>query len=271
MRARRPMRGTGAALAIALSGLGLALLAGCAAVAPLTNEVRTASDLTDAERRAQVRLELASLYFGRGQHTTALDEVKLALAAQPDLPAAFSLRGLIYTSLGEPRLAEESFRRGLQLAPRDADAMHNYGWFLCQQQRFGEADAQFGRALEQPQYRDASRTLLVQGVCQARAGRLPEAERVLSRAYELEPGNPGIAFNLSEVLLKRGDFERARFYIRRVNSRAEHSNAQTLWLAARIEHRNGNAAGAQDWGQQLRDRFPNSTEALQYERRRFDD
>ena len=250
---------------------GLALLSGCAATAPESTEIRTASDQTDADRRARVRLELASLYFGRGQHNTALDEVKLALLAQPDLAEAFNLRGLIYTGMGEAKLAEESFRRALQLAPRDADAIHNYGWFLCQQGRFGEAEAQFVRALEQPQYRDQIRTLLVQGVCQARGGRLDAAERTLSRAYELDPANPAIAFNLSEVLLRRGELERARFYIRRVNARAEQTNAQTLWLAARIEHRLGNAAGAQEWGRQLRDRFPQSTEALQFDRRRFDD
>ncbi|MDP1534297.1 MAG: tetratricopeptide repeat protein, partial [Rubrivivax sp.] len=164
------------------AGVWLALLlaswlAGCAGMSTADGErqIRTASDMTDAERRANVRLELAAAYFGRGQATTALDELKLALAAQPDLPPAFNLRGLVYASLGEPKLAEESFQRALQLAPRDADSMQNYGWFLCQQQRFAEADALFQRALAQPQYRDTGRTWLAQGVCMARSGRLADA------------------------------------------------------------------------------------------------
>ena len=48
--------------------------------------------------------------------------------------------------------------------------------------------------------------------------------------------------NLSEVLYRRGDYERARFYIRRVNAIPSVSNAQTLWLAARIENKLGNRA-----------------------------
>ncbi|MFO1269403.1 MAG: hypothetical protein U1F67_23205 [Rubrivivax sp.] len=47
--------------------------------------------------------------------------------------------------------------------------------------------------------------------------------------------------------------------------------AQSLWLAARIERRLGNMEGVQDFGRLLRERFPQSPEALQYERGRFDE
>jgi type IV pilus assembly protein PilF len=218
-----------------------------------------------------VRMELAGLYFGRGQFSTALDEIKQALAARPDLPDAFSLRGLVYSAMGETRLAEESFQRALQLVPSDGGTMHNYAWFLCQQGRYAESEAQFNKALAQPQYRDIVRTYLAQGVCQARAGRWAEAERTLSRSYELDPANPATAFNLAEVLLRRGELERARFYVRRINAVADQSSAQSLWLAARIERRLGNIDAMQDHGRQLRDRFPQAPETLLYERGRFDD
>jgi type IV pilus assembly protein PilF len=247
-------------------------LAGCTTVGDeAPREIRTASDVGEAERRARLRLELAAGYFGRGQATTALDEVKVALAAKPDLHEAWNLRGLIYASLGEPRLAEESFDRALALAPRDADTLHNHGFFLCQQRRFADAEAQFAKALAQPRYASPARTMLASGICQARAGRLDEAEKALSRAYELDAASPVIAFNLSDVLLRRGDLERARFYVRRVNARPETTNAQSLWLAARIEHRAGNVAAAAVLGRQLRDRFPQSTEALQFDRGRFEE
>ncbi len=232
---------------------------------------RTASDQTDADRRAAVRMELASLHFSRGQYDTALDEIKLALAARPDLGAAFSLRGLVYASMGEEALAEDSFARALQINPRDADTMHNRAWFLCQRNRYDEADRLFEQALTLPQYREVQRTFMAQGICHARAGRLDEAERKLSRAYELDPSNPSTALNLSEVLYRRGEYERARFYIRRVNAREDLSNAQTLWLAVRVENRLGNRGGVEEFGRQLRNRFPQAPETLAYERGRFDE
>lgn len=262
---------------LALILCAAALLAACAtpggtaASPPPGGELRTASDQTDADRRAAVRMELAALHYGRGQYETALDEIKLALQAKPEHGAAFGLRGLIYASMGEDRLADDSFAHALQINPRDADAMHNRGWFLCQRNRFDDADRLFEQALAQPQYRDVLRTYLVQGVCHARAGRLEDAERKLARAYELDPSNPTTALNLSEVLYRRGEFERARFYIRRVNQREELSNAQTLWLALRVENRLGNRGGVEEYGRQLRNRFPQAPETLAYDRGRLDE
>jgi len=262
----------GALLAAALAGL----LAGCAR--PLAPEFTadskdrvTASDEPDASKRARVRMELAAAYFGRGQMTTALDQIKLAIGADPTISEAFNLRGLIYANLGDDRLAEESFRRALQLNPRDADAMQNFGYFLCQKKRYPESTALFDQALAVPRYADAPRTLLTKGVCLAFAGQLAESEASLVRSYEMDPSNPSTAVNLSEVLYRRGDFERARFFVRRVNSVPAIASAQTLWLAARIENRLGNRGGVDNFGDQLRRRFPDARETSDFNQGRFDE
>ena len=231
----------------------------------------TASDEPEAQRRARARMELASAYFGQNQMATALDQVKLAIAADPNYGEAFNLRGLIYANLGDTGLAEESFKRALQINPRDADTMHNYGYFLCQQKRYPESNALFAQALAVPRYAGAARTQLTQGVCLAYAGQLAEAETALVKAYELDPASPFTATNLAEVLYRRGDYERARFYIRRVNALPQVSNAQTLWLAARIEHKLGNWPGTTEFGRQLRNRFPESREAAAFARGAFDE
>ena len=231
----------------------------------------TASDESEASKRARVRMELAAAYFGRGQMTTALDQVKLAILAEPNLGEAYNLRGLIYASLGDDRLAEESFRRALQINARDADSMQNFGWYLCQQKRYAEANQQFNQALTVSQYRDGARTLLTQGVCHAYAGNLPEAERSLVRSYEADPANPATAVNLSEVLYRMGELERARTFIRRVNNLKDVASAQTLWLAARIEKRIGNESGLDEIGKQLRGRFPQSRETGLFDRGQFNE
>lgn len=251
--------------------LVLAMLAACTtptSAPPPPGETKdrvTASDQTDASRRASVRLQLASAYFADGQLTTALDEVKQAIVADPKMSEAYNLRGLIYAGLGDDALAEESFRRALQLSPADGAVMHNYGWYLCIQKRYGEASALFQQALALPQYRDVTRTLLAQGVCEARAGQLAEAERTLQRAFALDSSNVVVALNLSEVLFQRGEYERARFYIRRVTASPQQATAQALWLAARIEYRGGNVRAANEIGQQLLSRFPKSPEASAFQ------
>ncbi|MGC4080244.1 MAG: type IV pilus biogenesis/stability protein PilW [Rubrivivax sp.] len=259
---------------LAAAACAASLLTACVTEPPpggSARETRPSNDPVDVERRAKVRLELATAYFARGQSETALNEVKQALAARPDMPEALGLRGLIYASIGETRLAEDSFERALSLAPRDGDMRHNYAWFLCQQRRYADADREFETTLALPQYRNGARTLLAKGVCDAREGRWADAEAALYRSFQLDPANPSTAFNLADTLYHRGSYDRARFYVQRVNAVNEQSSAATLWLAARIERRLGNQAGAHEFGRQLRDRFPQSPEAALFEQGRFDD
>ena len=49
------------------------------------------------------------------------------------------------------------------------------------------------------------------------------------------------------------------------------ANAQSLWLAARIENRLGQLRARADLGQQLRRRFPESREATAYAQGRWDE
>jgi type IV pilus assembly protein PilF len=149
--------------------------------------------------------------------------------------------------------------------------MHNYAWFVCQMRRFDDAESMFLKALAEPQYREAQRTLLARGVCLVRADRLTQAQDVLSRAYEMDPANPFTGYHLSEVLFMRGEYERADFYLQRVLAQAQSASPRSLWLAVRLAHRRGDDAEVRLWGQRLRERFPQAPEALRFEQGRFDE
>ncbi|MGH6647771.1 type IV pilus biogenesis/stability protein PilW [Aquabacterium sp.] len=242
-----------------------------AAAASKSDDVVTASDESDARKRARIRLELATVYFSQNQLTTALDELKHVLAIDGQMSEAHELRGLIYSAMDEPNLADESFKRAIQLDERNGSAIHNYAWWLCGKQRYPEADALFERAANLPQSIATSKTLLARGVCQIRAGLLPDAEKSLARSYELDVANPATAYNLASVLYRRGDYERARFYIRRVNNVPEQITAESIWLGVRIENRLGNSGGRDELAGVLRSRFPTSREATALELGRFDE
>jgi len=257
----------------------IGLIALAALLAPLMQTARAAGrgdiatsvDETDLEKRERIRLELASAYFAQGQLPTALDEVKRALQANPSSVQAYNLRGLIYASMNEPGLAEDSMRRALQISAEDGDTLQNYGWILCSQRRYPEAMVQFDAALALPQWRDMAKTLMAKGVCQARAGDLEEAEKTLTRSQQVDVSNLTAALNLAEVLYRRGDLDKAQFYIRRVNAVTEQQTAGSIWLALRIERKRGNTGGVDELGRRLRTRFPGSPPAMAYEQGQFDE
>jgi len=258
----------------------LVLVAGCAqtqglpattaaAVATGTEPI-TESDEPEARKRARIRVELASGYFEQGQTTVALDEIKLALGADPNYAPAYTLRGLVYARLNEFRLAEESFKRAQLLSPRDPDVLHHYGLFACQQGRYPQSVELFQQALASPIYGGQAKTLMAKGICQVRAAQFSEAEGSLARSYELDPGNPITAYNLAALQFRRGDNAKAQFTIRRLNN-GEYANAETLWLGIKVEQRLGNTEAMAQLAQQLSRRYPESREWASYQRRAFDE
>ena len=235
-----------------------------------TRDIVTESDKSPERKRANIRLELALAYFQEGKTTIALDEVKLALAADPSYFDAYNLRGLIYMALNDQALAQASFNKALSLRPRDPDVLHNLGWMKCQQGMYAQGIAHFEDALANPQYGARAKSLMTLGLCQMRAGLRSQAEANLQKAYEYDAGNPVTGFNLANLLFQRGDLTRARFYIRRLNN-SELANAESLWLGIRIEKRLGNADAVAQLGLQLEKRFGEAAQTALWRRGAFDE
>lgn len=230
----------------------------------------TPSDEPETRRRARIRLELAASYFERGQTTVALDEVKQALLADPGYADGYNMRGLIYMRLNDFEQAHESFKRALALRADDPNVLHNYGWLLCQQKKFADADGYFARALANPGYGAKDKTLMARGLCQSGAGKFDAAEQSLEKAYELDSANPVVGYHLAALLLRRGELARAQFYIRRLNN-GEYANAESLWLGIKVERALGDSVALKQLAAQLRKRFADSREFGAFERGAFDE
>ena len=265
-----------AASANAIAGsLALALLAGCAgAGADAPRELKTASDQTAAEKRAQIRLQLAVGYYQDRKYEIALDEVKQAIAAAPDFADAYGFRALVYTAMGENALADENYRHALRLAPRNPDLANNYGLFLCDAGgRPDQALGLFESALKNPQYRSPAKALTNAGNCSLKLKNTDAAERYLHEALRYEPELPAIQAGLARVYFERRDYTRAGFFINRLTDAAklESLSADVLWLAVRVKHMLGDRATEATLAAQLRKRFPGSAEYAAFERGAFNE
>jgi len=269
------LRGCGAAVQMALRWLLAAAVLGlvaCGSTGQRTDksDLVTASDETEARKRARIRLELAINYFSEGTTNSALDELKQSIAVDPGLFEAHNLRGLIYLRLNEFSLADDSFRQALVLNPKAATVQHNYGLLLCQQGRMAAAADMFSAALANPTYNERAKTWMIQGLCQAKAGQAQAAETSLLNAYQIDPGNPVVAYNLGVGMYKRGEYPQAQRYLSRLNN-SDLANAESLWLGAKAAKAMGDAQALRTLGQTLVQRFPSSKESLWLERQSFNE
>jgi type IV pilus assembly protein PilF len=249
------------------------LLGGCAASKSTTGgggELATSSDQTSTQKRASIRLQLAIGYYQRNELSVALDEIKQALAADPDYAEAYSMRGLIYMQMSETHLADENLLHALKLAPNNGEFNNNYGWFLCQNGRAADSINYFDAAVKVRNYPAPAKALDNAGMCSLKLNDPVAAEKYFLRAFQFDPSNVEVNVNLARMYYKRQDYEHAKFYIGRV-IKAEDHDADVLWLGVKIAHKTGDRLTEGAIGSELQRFQPASVEYAAYQREAFDE
>ena len=253
--------------------LALGLLAACASNTE-RGELKTASDQTSTEKRAAIRLQLAVGYYQDGKYDIALDEVKRAIAINPDEADAYGMRGLIYAAMKENALADENFQHALKLGPHNPDLENNYGSFLCNVAgKPAKAIPYFEAALANPRYRSPVSALVNAGTCSLKIHDLDAAERYLMQANRAVPDLPVVNVGLAQVYFDRRDYARAGIFINRLTQTAKLDtlSADALWLALRVERKLGDRNQEATLAAELRHRFPDSPEFAAFKRGAFDE
>lgn len=145
-----------------------------------------------AEMRAAVELERA----GRLDEAAAL--YGRILEGRPQSHRAWVNLGNVEASRGRLREAERAYRRALDLAPADPDALNNLAWLLLQEgSRLGEAEALAREGAEQG---GTDRALILDTLARIRSarGRCVEADATFAEALALPALSPGQRAHLEE-------------------------------------------------------------------------
>jgi len=223
----------------------------------------------DARTRAAAHTELAGAYFERGDMAVALDEVRVALQADSDYGPAHNLMGLIQMDLKQNAAAQSSFERALRIDPRDSDANHNMGRFLCQTGRAEDGIKYFMVAVQNPLYRTLAKTYTAAGACYERSGSPAEALEMYERALRNDGKYSPAMLPYARLQMARGGLNEARSAVQQFNT-VNQPTPESLWLQLRIEHRRGDSQSEEAAGAQLKRRFPDSREYRQYQRGEFE-
>lgn len=215
----------------------------------------------DGGTRAKIHTELASMYFQAGNMAVALEELRIATGADRRYAPAYSIAGLVFASLRENEKAEEQFRKALAIAPDDPEINNNYGWFLCQSGKERQSIVYFLNALKNALYPTPDLAYANAGRCALMAGDLAGAESYLYQALRFTR-NDNEALNVQWATLRyrQGRLDEARRLVNASLKTMGQPTAEALWLALRIERKQGNRGAESALAAQLRGRFPDSIE-----------
>ena len=245
----------------------LLLLGGCqqGAVRP---DVTASPDMNDNTGQfgqtsrsgaGDVYVKLAVAYMLEGQLDVALQKAKRALSVEPGNAEGHNVIALLYDRLGEKGLAESHFQRSLRLEPQNSYVLNAYASYLCQRERFDEADNYFLKALENPLYKTPEVALTNAGICAQRAGALDKAEAYLRRALTISPGFPAALMQMAQLSFRIGENLSSRAYLQRYLEQAGPTPA-TLWLGIQNERILGDQDAVSSYSLLLKNNFPDSRE-----------
>jgi type IV pilus assembly protein PilF len=219
--------------------------------------------------RARAHTELAAAYYGRGNSGVALEELRLALAADSNYAPAYNLLGLVHMDLRENDKAEDAFERSLRINPSDPDANHNFGLFLCQTGHEEQSIKYFLAAIRNPLYGLPQKSYTVAASCALKKGNEKDALDFLDRALRLDPTYLPALINLAQLRYRRGELEDARKLVVRYNKLID-PTAESLWLGLRIERKLGDHSAERNYATELRRRFAGSKEYQELQKGSFE-
>jgi len=230
----------------------LVALSGCAG----SGTVADGGATTDP---AVANMNLGAGYLQQGRADLAIERLERALAINPRLVGAHSTIAVAFSQRGDLAQAERHYRRATELAPSDGAPANAYAAFLCQQQRWTEAEPLFRRAARDADYATPEVALTNAGVCARDAGADDKAAESFRAALGRNPTYPDALLNLMDLSYQQRNFLQTRAFVQRYLA-AHAPAAPVLWLCFNAERELANAEAADRCAAQLRAGFRGTPE-----------
>ncbi|MFC3915044.1 type IV pilus biogenesis/stability protein PilW [Pseudaeromonas sharmana] len=243
-------------------GTMLAALSGCVTETTYVGK-EVVQNSVDNKTAAKTRLSLAVGYMRKGDMAQAKLNIEKALSFDPDNPNVYLTQAYYYQTVGDLTSAESSYRQLLARDGTNADAMNNYGAFLCANKRYKEADEQFNLALKQPKYVRMDDTYENAALCSLKSGDKKKAAQYFDQAIGYNPGRGKLLLSASELALMDNNPAKAETYLKRYSVGGKES-AQSLWLRLQLAQAQGEIAMLHKYGRQLVQQYPKSDQARRY-------
>ena len=149
---------------------------------PATNMISYYSD-----GPAATYVTLAKAYMEQGEMVFALEKATQAVRVDRHDVEAQVVLALIYQRMNDPQLAGKHYFRAKKLAPNDPLVANAYGTFLCGQQRYAEADAEFKLAAASVMNPSPWVASTNAGLCQERRAQFALAKASMRQALQQNP------------------------------------------------------------------------------------
>lgn len=211
---------------------------------------------------AVVYTHLGTEYLRMGKLSVALEKLQKAVDFDPESVEAHDAIAVLYEKLKQYAEAREHFEAAIKLRPESTSTLNNFGRFLCDRGEYDEAIIYLKQAVELPLNDSKWYALTNMGRCELLRGNQDIAEANFRKALEVQPKYAPALLEMQRIAYRQNNYLSARAFLQRYTEVAEQT-AGTLWVAIETEKALGNLQVANQYLEQLMQKFPTSNEAKQ--------
>jgi type IV pilus assembly protein PilF len=224
---------------IGISLCSLLVLAGCVSEQSYVGSDKPVSDRSfDNIEAARTRISLGLNYLRRGDTSQAKYNLERARSFAPNSAEVHSALAYYYQSVGEHKQAEEYFKLAIQKDSNYADAYNNYGAFLCQLQRYDEAEQLLLKAISRPGYIRVAESYENLALCQLQQNKFNKAKGYLDNSISHNTTRITSLTMAAGLAYAMGDNRQAKSHLDRIQ-RLGRVSARTVLLSYLIAEKNG--------------------------------
>jgi len=207
----------------------LFILSGCVSESTyVANERQVTQRNVDNTEAAKTRISLGLNYLRRGDSTQALYNLERAKTMAPNLPEVYNALAFYYQTVGEHVQAENAYKQAIAKDSNNADAYNNYGAFLCQIDRFEDAERLLLSAISKPGYIRVAESYENLALCQLEQNGFEQARTYLGSSVTHNGTRISALINSASVNYAMGNLVEAKADLQRIQRLGRVSARSTL-------------------------------------------
>ncbi|MCT6698536.1 type IV pilus biogenesis/stability protein PilW [Rheinheimera sp. 4Y26] len=238
----------------------LLLLSGCVSESTIVGNDRPGQPRTDMKEAARTRMSLGLNYLQRGDNTQAKYNLEKAKQLAPDLAEIDNALAYYYQQVGELKQAEDAYRSALRKDSNNADTYNNFGAFLCQHQKYQQAEELLLAAIKRPGYIRVADSYENLALCELEQKNYIQYHQYLKQSLQHNSNRSSALYNMAVMEYAMGNLAEAKKWQSRLHQLGQVSPEATL-LRYIVAYYSGDVAEQQIAEKFLLSVYPGSTEA----------
>ncbi len=241
----------------------MSVLSGCVTQSFENNEpiVKTQAN---RDEMAATRISLGLGYLGMGDMAQAKLNLEKAKRFSPKLVQLHTAFAHYYETVGENKLAIESFEQALSIKADSADTLNNYGVFLCRQGDIAAAEVQFLKAIAVPSYLLVAQSYENLASCYLQGNDFQKAEMYLNKAIFHSPNRTATLLQMVRLQYAMANYKEAKSFLQKFERNTQRFTADSLALAYKLYRKLGQRRTASNYANMLIKMYPQSWESKQF-------